>query len=107
MGLSRRPAGQAENNLAAGVGLGLGALNQPAAIFLEGDAGVPGETLRVGIEGLQEDLHLYANLLIPRQLIVSDYHRLRFGFHFKPPLPIIPGRRSLQIPGHPPISARP
>ena len=106
MGLSRRPACQAENDLAAGAGLVLGTFYQAAAVFLKRDAGVPGATLRVGIESMQEDLHLHANLLVARQLIVLRQDRMHFGFHCTPPLPTIPERCEPQIPGYPPISAR-
>ena len=88
-------------NLAAALGLGLGTLHQAAAVFLEAEAGISGETLRVGIEGMQEDLHLHANLLVARQLIVSRQDRMHFGFHCTPPLPTIRGRHEPQIPGIP------
>src|SRR5579862_2167491 len=99
MGLSRRPDDPVENELAAGAGLNFGTLHQAAVVFLEADAGISGETLRVGIEGMQEDLHLYANLLVTRQLIVSRQDRMHFGFHCTPLLSTTRGRHELQIPG--------
>jgi hypothetical protein len=81
-------------------------------VLLEGEAGIAGETFRVGTQRLQEALHLDADLVVSCHLMFScpglsspKFSGLNYfcvytpphpGLHFGPPLPSEPGEASIE-----------
>jgi hypothetical protein len=62
--LCRQPAGMVGNELYPAPGLRDGGADQADMVLFERDAGILGETLRIGMEGLQKTFNLSADLRV-------------------------------------------
>jgi hypothetical protein len=65
--------------------LGFAAADEGAAVLLETQAGILGESFRIGMESAQEALDFFAHIFIARPSLVGSF--AHFGLHSKPPLP--------------------
>jgi hypothetical protein len=63
----------------------LGSRTQAAAVLLESDIWVPGESVRIRIDCLKKRLYLDTDLLVPGHLVFPQHSLVHFGLHLSAP----------------------
>src|SRR3984957_3272532 len=110
MGLCRRPAGNAWNELRAAAGAGAGSTDQAAMVLRERDARVPGKMAGIGLHSIQEAFNLSADLFVSGQAPDCHPDLTRLRLHFRYTQPVLARLRhapsSVTLPANPGMSAK-